>query len=156
MKIKYLLAFFMVSFTANAQEWKLLDVDSMNIEVARFKCNREPMTPQYNCADYTGRVSANFNLRVAEVAYWDNNVHTEAIESTVKTVGWQYELGLHITKSIDLYWEHHSRHIMEGEQPLHVNERTGVVGRDRFSLEDSFGVRFIFYTNPKPEQSLFD
>lgn len=131
-----------------------LDVDSVSMSVAKFRCNREPMTPQYGCGDYTGRTQVQFDLRLFDVGYWNNRVHTEAIQSTVKTVGWHYELGLRMIPYIDTYYEHHSRHVMEGEQPKWV-DRYGDVRTNRFPLEDSVGVRLRFYVNPNPRGSLF-
>lgn len=151
-----LLLGFIYKCEAGASELKLLDVESLDITIAKFGCNREPMTPQYECRDYLGRVAANFNLRLFEHGYWKNQVHTEGLEAQVKTVGWHWELGVRVHSALDVFYEHHSRHVMEGDQPLYYNERLDQQARGKFPVEDSYGIRLKFYTNPNPARSIFE
>ncbi len=137
------------------KDLKLLDVDEVNVSTAKFGCNREPMTPQYGCKDYVGRVEVDFNLRILGAGYWDNNVHTEGLRGQVKTVGWHFEMGAHVTPYLDMFYEHHSRHVMEGDQPLYYDHKINDYKRGVFPVEDSYGIRFKFYTNPKASGSLF-
>ena len=81
------------------------------------------------------RASTNFRLGLARTLYWDNNLHTEAVRSgTVKTVGWHWIMGVRLTKMIDLFQEHHSRHVVE-------EYRATKNGRNTFPVEDSYGIR---------------
>lgn len=130
----------------------LVDLEYFAMKGARFSCNRDPMTPDIECNSYTGRAQADFNLRILEVFYWDNQVHTEGVAAKVETVGWHWELGLHITDQIDIFHEHHSRHRMDDTTPIDFNKD----GKpDKFPVEDSYGIKFIFYMNPEPHRSLF-
>ncbi len=63
--------------------------------------------------------------------YWKNKVHMAATNVAVRHVGWEYELGARLGKSFDVFWWHHSEHIMD-------------MGReDRFPLRDYYGFRFV-------------
>jgi hypothetical protein len=135
--------------------FKVLDVDSAGVKVAQFGCNREPMTPQIDCHDYTGRVAIELDLRVLEAGYWKNNIHTEGLEAQVKTVGWHWEMGLHLTPKLDAFYEHHSRHVMEGAQPQYYDPNRDQAFKQKFPVEDSYGIRLHFYINPKPSSSVF-
>lgn len=139
-----------------AAEFRLLDVDQFSVEGSRFAENRDPMTPNTDQKEYVGRAAARFDLRLLEVGYWRNWVHSEGVDSRFTTVGWQWELGVHVSKYIDLFHYHHSRHVMDGEQPLVFNERSTEPERNRFPVEDSYGMRLIFYLNPRPHSSLFN
>lgn len=143
---------------AFSRDFSLLDVESAGVKAAYFGCNRDPMTPHLDrgCeGDYKGRVAFELNLRLLEVGYWDNDVHTEGIDSQVKTVGWHWETGLHITKKFDLFYEHHSRHVMEGLQPRIYDYNSQQHIQQKFPLEDSYGLRLKFYINPNPARSMF-
>lgn len=125
-------------------------MDYFDLKTAKFGCNRDPLTPDIQCEDYVGRVAADFQLRLVEVVYWRSNIHTEGTAGKVQTVGWQWELGLRISKGISLYHEHHSRHRMDATVPDYNGD-----GRpDKFPVEDSYGIRFNFYMNPRPTRGL--
>src|SRR5690349_5709266 len=97
--------------------YRLLDIEYFDVKYQEFQHNRDPYAPEYD-GRWAYRASANFRLNLFESFYWDNNVHTEAIQSgTVKTVGWHWEAGLRISESIDIFHEHHSRHVMEEDRP---------------------------------------
>lgn len=124
----------------------------MDVRAAKFSCNRDPLTPDIDCDKYVGRVQTNFNLRILEVFYWNNNVHTEGVVAKVETVGWHWELGLHLLDNVDLFHEHHSRHRMDDTTPIDYD---GNGKPDKFPVEDSYGIKLIFYVNPQPHRSLF-
>lgn len=134
-------------------EFRLLDLDYFDMRGARFGANRDPLTPDIPSEDYTGRVSTQFNLRLLEVGYWDNRVHTEAIQSKVQTVGWHWELGIRLTNTISFFHEHHSRHRMDDVYPYDYD---GNGKPDKFPVEDSYGIKLIFYVNEKPTRSLLN
>lgn len=137
-----------------AGEWHLLELQEMNMEASRFGTNRDPLTPSYSDDAYYGRVAANFNLRLLDVFYWNNYVHTEGTTSQVRTVGWQWDLGLHVSKQIDFFYQHHSRHVMDAEDPVYYTDRD-TREQIRYPMENSYGIRLRFYVNPNPSSSLF-
>jgi hypothetical protein len=132
-----------LSVSAQASEYRLLDLDSFDFRAAKFTGNRDPITPDIPVDGYRGRLATQFQVRLFEVGYWKNYVHTEGTDAKVETVGWQWEIGVRISKQLSTYWEHHSRHRMDAETP------------GKFPVEDSFGFALRVYTNPRPQRSLF-
>ena len=141
--IRFLLALLIVEgiTKSNLVKAEPVKLDSAAIKIERFKCNREPMTPLRECEDYTGRVAFEIHILFFDVMYWDNDVHVEAVRSTAKTVGWEFEKGLHVNQYIDIYWHHHSRHVMDDEQPKMYNPKTDSLVQPFFPVEDSLGIR---------------
>jgi hypothetical protein len=146
---RLLIALVMATACPARAEFRLLDIDRMSIDLSRFGCNREPLTPQYDCKDYVGRIASEFDLRLLEYGYWRNRVHTEGIKAQVKTVGWEYEFGLRVVPELDVFYHHHSRHVMDDPLPVYQDNRQG-----KFPVSDEYGVRMNFYINPRPNWTL--
>jgi len=131
--------------TANVQ---LLNVEYFDITYAKFRENRDPYTPEFD-GQWKYRLATNFRISLGHLIYWDNQVHTEALTNEVKTVGWHYFVGIRLHSKIDLYWEHHSRHVMEEQRPKDPLDKSNV-----FPVEDSVGIRFKFIED-NTKNSLF-
>lgn len=133
-----------LSEEAYSREYRLLDVDKLDLEYTKLNStNRDPYAP-----DYTGRwgerAALKFNLNVLHYLYWDNNIHTETIDTgQVKTVGWEWEAGVRIWKYFDVFHHHHSRHIMD--EPAQRDYKYPDT-RTQFPVEDGVGIRFKFIT----------
>lgn len=141
-----------LSRPAFSGDFRLIDLDYFDMKAAAFGENRDPMTPDIEEHEYIGRVGTDFGLRIMEVGYWKNEVHTEGTRGQMQTVGWHWELGLHVSRNIDLFHEHHSRHRMDSTNVIDFDQD----GRpDRFPVEDSYGIRMHFYINPRPHRSIF-
>lgn len=135
--------------------YRLLDVDYLGMTAARFGCNRDPIAPQYNCGSWTGRAEVLFNFSILDYMYWNNVVHTEGIESQVKTVGWQWELGLRLHEQFFLFHRHHSRHLME-EESMRWVDKDNQIRDSRYPLENSYGFRLNIFINSKPRKGILD
>lgn len=124
------------------RNYRLLEVDRLDIEYHKLNAsNRDPYAP-----DYTGRwkerAALKWDISVLGLAYWRNNTHTETIDTgAVKTVGWEWEAGVGITKYFELFHHHHSRHIMD--EPAQRDYRYTDTNT-QFPVEDSFGIRIRF------------
>lgn len=131
-----------VLYTCPARAWELGTLDHLSIDAAKFGCNREPMTPDIPCKDYKGRVRLNFNLGLFDdLVKWKNDFHGEGTDAKFETLGWHYVLSIPTPWGIEPFVEHHSRHTMDTGQPT-------IQGRpqpERFPVEDSIGLRVIFY-----------
>jgi hypothetical protein len=149
---KFIIFVFIVSTSAlgKPREYRLIDLEHFDMQYQEFKNNRDPYVPDTTKWGY--RATANFRLAVHHIFYWDNSIHTESVDNgTVKTVGWHWLLGLRVSKNLDIFSEHHSRHVMEEYRPTKNGSNT-------FPLEDSYGIRYTVYDNPKKSTlgSLFD
>lgn len=130
---------------APASTFHVLDVDKVALRYQKFDDNRDPYVPQWD-ERWAYRAGLEWNLTMLEWGYWRNDVHTEALETgVVKTVGWQWELGIRLPfMRSEIFQQHHSRHIMD-ERP---RERDGDVlpGRGtKFPVEQSYGIRVTLY-----------
>lgn len=130
-------------------KFRLIDLDQFSLKLAKFGCNRDPQTPYLDCYQYRGRVAAEFDLRLMnDWVYWNNEVHGEGTDAKFETMGWHYELGLDLGK-VQLFWEHHSRHTLDTRQPIYWDERNDSWKQGKYPVEDSYGVRLIFYRRDK-------
>jgi hypothetical protein len=141
--MKYLLIIlFALSSTAYSKsksKWdnfRLIELEKFDIKYAQFKpYTRDPIAPHYT-GYWKDRAAFEWRINVLKAIYWDNNMHLETIDAkTVKTVGWHWELGIRLHKSVMLFHEHHSRHILD-EPALELWN-----GKSQFPVEDSFGIR---------------
>lgn len=123
----------------------------MDLRTQRFSENRDALTPDIPQDQYKGRVATDFQLRILEVGYWKNYVHTEGTPSQLQTVGWQWELGIRISDELSIFHEHHSRHRMDSAEL----DLDGDGKPNKFPVEDSYGIRLHFYVNPRPSRSIF-
>ncbi len=127
---------------AYAGEYHVLNLEYYDFTYQKFKANRDPYTPDVD--NYADRASTNFRIGLLNnLMYWDNQVHTETVDTgSVKTVGWHWVLGLRVTSQIDLFSEHHSRHVMEEYRPTKN-------GHNTFPVEDSYGIKIKLVDDPR-------
>lgn len=124
-------------------------LERFSLQVAKFTCNRDLLTPSLECTDYKGRVATNFDLELFKHAFWRNEIHGEGTHAAFTTVGWHWEFGFKLSPQVEIFHEHHSRHIMDRNLPTYWNERTQTLKETKFPVEDSYGVRIIFYEKKK-------
>jgi len=77
---------------------------------------------------------------------WDHHIHTETIDSgAVKTVGWRWKAGFELGKHLEIYHNHHSKHIMDErvDNPAYGGKT------NQFPVEDSFVVTVKFISKGK-------
>jgi len=121
---------------AKGADFKLTSLDHLSLDVSRFSCNRELMTPEIPCDQYFGRVQLNWDVGLlGDLIKWRNEVHSEGTRSKFMTVGWKYTLAIPIPGGLELFMQHHSRHTMDQDQP----------GGVPYPVEDSAGIRFIWF-----------
>ena len=137
---------FALLLSSPAYSWEFATTDHLSLDVAKFGCNREPMTPQVECNDYKGRVRLNFNLGLFnDLVKWKNELHGEGTDAKFETLGWHYIVSVPTPWGIEPFIEHHSRHTLDVGQPT-------IAGRDRaerFPVEDSIGIKITFFERKK-------
>lgn len=122
----------------------LIEADRVDFEYYKINGLRDPYAPQYDeLWDY--RAALRWDLTILKYGYMLNDTHTEGLkDGRVKTVGWQWELGLHLTDNIDIFEFHHSRHIFD----VNAKQRDGsdLPGKGKnFPVENSWGLRVTLY-----------
>lgn len=124
-----------------------LNLEHFDMKFGKFLDNRDPYVPEYAIDAWEYRIEMNLCFNWAGIVYFDQRPHFEAVNSTPKTVGWQYELGIHLTDQIDIYHDHHSRHVME-------EYRSRIDGHNPFPVEDLYGVKFTIVDQPGNRRGL--
>lgn len=120
-------------------------LDRFSLKLMKFGCNREFQTPALSCYQYRARVATEFDLSFFnDYLFWRNEVHGEGTAAKFMTMGWRYELGLSLG-IVELYWDHHSRHTLDQEQPYYWDPYTGSWGQIKYPVEDSYGIRINIY-----------
>lgn len=148
--IRYILALMLLASPAYARgNYSLFEVEKLDIKHSRMAAeSRDPYAPWHTGSWYT-KSELEWRINMLGPIYWDNNMHMEMIDpTTVKTVGWRYELGIRIFRSLSIYWGHHSRHILD--EPGAEN----YVGPVQFPVEDTLGIR-VKIVEEKIGRSLF-
>lgn len=141
----------LASSSAHA-EWHLIQLEELSFTGAKLgAASRDPIAPHYTDKwEYRGNL--NMRLNFLGPVYWDNRVHTETAQSGVRTVGWWWMVGLRLHPQLDVFWEHHSRHILDQPNPTEYSYENR--SSRNFPVEDSYGVKLNIYEGPKG-RSLF-
>lgn len=126
----------------------------VGFEAWEIESLRDPFIPQYNthnAVDHTKEWShgAAFLVDMSLLQftrnsqlYWENRVHMDMIPAHVKSVGWQFEVGLQLGRKLDLYYGHHSRHILDEPEPEWLRDFNK---NNVFPVRDVYGFRFNLY-----------
>jgi hypothetical protein len=147
--MKSFLLLFVVLFhgEAAAAELHLLEPTKLTLEGYQVPNNRDEYLRINDCGStkyvesnaecWRYGAAVNFDLdfvRYDEWAlYWRNNVHMAATQCCVRHVGWEFEWGVEASRHMDVFYHHHSQHLLDGDRPAR-----------RYPLINEYGVRFVF------------
>ena len=96
--------------------------------------NAEPMDYSIRHRDWTTAWSAESGVEW-RAWYLDADFHLESAFSKVTSVGLHFENGFRLGSYVDVFWEHHSRHMAD---------QVGYTGTSKYPLWDSLNVRLHF------------
>lgn len=113
-------------------DFQLLDVDELSIDLYKVQDYRQT----YWVEDYeqmSHGVNINFNLRACRYLFMENQLHMLGTDSQLRQGGLHWRSGVNLGPYLDIYYEHHSNHVLER-------------GREtrEFPLENYYGARFYF------------
>lgn len=147
MKNKFILVLISSLFfkgTATSQSTlHLLSPEEISIDAYRNKTVHDPYLYPLD-QHLSNGAKFNLNLNIIQYSdykfYWNNSLHFDqsSLDQKIKHAGWWYFLGVTLlpkTKysgGIDLFMEHHSRHILEETRENH------------FPVYDRYGIKIIF------------
>jgi len=126
----------MIATSGLGESLRLLSLDRMAMRYARIADYHDSYFADVEHEQWFGHVSAQWDLSLLRYGdyglYWHNNVHGESTKQ-FRQVGWQYELGIQLGRKLSVYWEHHSRHLLDA------------TSADRFPLTNTYGLEITFY-----------
>lgn len=145
--MKTLLIFFLLYATsASAWEFQPATLDHLSLDVARYSCNREPMTPEIACDQYKGMTRLNWNVGLLnDVVKWRNEITGTGTYAKFETYEWHYMVTIPLPGGLEPFIEHRSRHTLDQTQPT----LQGQTQSERFPVADSYGLRITFYEREK-------
>ena len=123
---------------ASPQKFKLLEPRDVYIDLYENETVHDPYVAPI---DKYLKYGATFNLDFTVIRYddlslfWLNKLHFDQASNSghIKHAGWQYEIGAPIYQDdkgsrIELFKQHHSRHVLEEERNVHfpVYDRIGI------------------------------
>jgi hypothetical protein len=133
--------------TVRATEYRLLDLEKFGMEYWKTDQERDPYLPYQQPGSTTpgerwkDGAAVTFNLTLAAIGpaslYWDNRVHEDSTNKQVRFIGWEWEAGASWDRQVDIFWHHHSQHLLDQSSDM------------RYPLENHYGVRFTFYERAK-------
>jgi hypothetical protein len=143
MILKFLVTMVMFWSTVGyADDLHILSLDEFTFDTYRIINHRDPYYPYGDMGSdgehWDKGVAADFNIDLLKYQdfdfYWRNRVHGESTDQQFREVGWQFETGLELRNYVQLYYQHHSQHILDAE---------GQYGK--YPLENYVGVRMTLY-----------
>ncbi len=123
---------------ANADVLELRDVALQYkhfVDAGRDPMLDAPQKDEYNLA---------LNMDLLGAGYWNNRVHTKTDPAQFRVVGWELQIGAHLSNSFDVFYNHHSQHLLDK------------VGPNGFPVEDSIGVNIYLYHSRSPKGAVFE
>lgn len=89
-------------------------------------------------------LSLNLDIDLGKGFFWDSLIETKTDPGSYRYIGYNFKLGFRLIPSLDIQYEHFSKHLMEDKYP-HMG----------FPVEDSLGLKWRVFTRPEPRRSLF-
>jgi hypothetical protein len=118
-------------------------VRSLSIEYKHFVGKTIfPEMPNYVAKE---GLALSFNTDLVGPLYWNNRIHSMTDSGQYRLVGWQFELGVRATDylpkawdGLELFYGHHSQHILDGHHPL-----------VKFPVDNAVGFRWTIIKDDK-------
>lgn len=136
----YLLALVLIGLHS-ASAGTIFDLDEVSVKYRRF--HPSARHPLFHASTPKEGLDLNVNTTVLNYIFWDNTVHSYTNSSQYYLVSWELRLGARLTQWLDLFYEHHSQHILDQTYP-HM----------KFPVEDSWGIKLYIYGGKKRGDSI--
>lgn len=124
-----LLLSFALPNSAAASQWKLIDFQEASINYKGFTGARHPLLE-----DVRNELNLTLNTNFLHAFFFNNKVHSITDSQNFALVGWNFFVGVRVTKWLDIQYEHYSRHVLDRQY------RDGW-----FPYEDSIGIRLYLF-----------
>lgn len=113
------LVFLLLVSNSGRSDW--LALSDLSVDFTHFfPKGRNPLVTQYGLPnkEMGARVGLNFEVETGP-CYWWNRVHGAADRDRggsggqFRQVGWNFEVGCRVIPKVDLYYTHHSQHVLD-------------------------------------------
>jgi len=153
--MKYLLGvviglLLVLAHNATAGDNGIVSLREVSVDYKRFfPKGRDPLITGNGLLnrELGNEVNVHINSDFMSYFYWDNMVHSltdrDATTHTggqFRVVGWNFKLGMRVSRFINIQYEHFSKHTLDHSYAY-----------DSFPVQDSVGVKLYLYGGPKKE-----
>lgn len=115
-------------------KYKLLDVQEVSVDGYKIADHRNGFSSNLGYEWYEG-FAINLDLRLLyNLVFMDTRVETFGTESQLREAGMWWRTGVNLSEWFQVYYMHHSDHILDGENADGTS----------FVLENYYGVRLYF------------
>jgi hypothetical protein len=128
---------------SDAAEWHVIDLDGVYVNYKQFMPGgRDPLVTENGLGHHMDKeLNLHFDSTILKYGYWNNMVHSMTDEDVnghgqFRVVGWNFQLGAHLCKYLDVQYEHYSQHLMDAQLPY------------GFPVQDSVGIVLHLYRSP--------
>lgn len=122
-----------------ADDWRLLDPKETSLEVKQFlPGGRDPLLTDGEKPNK--EFDANFNTDVLKYGYWNNRIWGLEDQGQFRAVGWNWSLGVRLSRYLDVGYEHFSRHMLDRDTPPSWGG---------YPLSDSVNIKVYLYRRDK-------
>jgi hypothetical protein len=108
------------------------------------------IVPSLSNTALNSQIKLTLDMDIFNYFYWRNNIFSitdkilgEYSYSQFRYVSWEYQLGLRVTKNLNLEFYHRSEHLLDAVSTIN------------YPMVNSVGISYTIYSNPKPAKSLF-
>lgn len=152
MKSYILVLALLAAQTSNADDFKLLDVSELSVTYKNFlDGGRDPLITSNGLSGKEPGLGLElrFTVDVLKYLYVANQVHSmtdSGLDGTggqFRTVGWEYECGLRVAPFLNVFFYHHSQHLLDTTYQ-----------HDAYPVQDAFGFRLNLISKDKKESLL--
>lgn len=124
---KLFLGIMLLSSPKRVDAISFLQLKRVSVEYASIKRgSRDPFVP----TGFENKLDLHLDWWLIKPVYWDNTVHSTTDGTQFRTVSWEFEIGVSLVSWLDLYWQHHSRHLLDLKHPIYA-----------FPVIDAYGFR---------------
>lgn len=150
--MKYLLLLTLILPLSSWADFHLISLDEIRVDyINYFPKGRDPLITENGLEgrELGKSLSINIESTLLKYGYWNTLVHsaTDSYSDThangqFRSVGLQMELGIRPFSFLDLFYYHHSQHVLDTELPY------------RFPVADGVGIHIYIYSNKRRESLL--
>ena len=95
------------------KDTKLLDVNEVFIDYQHYTWAIEPFMAGNNLTPTNALdLHVNFDM-LNHIMFMDNMIHSETDQYQYALVGWNYKVGFHMGRYIDVFFQHYSQHLLD-------------------------------------------
>lgn len=132
----------LLSATMALADYHLIDLQEVSVDAIQFFDGGNDPLITWNGLHHNvdKQIDLNINLKVSEVLYWDNKIHSMTDSNPAgggqfRLIGWNFRFGVTLSEYLQVGYYHFSQHLLDYQLP-----------GGAFPVLDGIEVRWKLYT----------